>query len=115
MLLFDHYKNNQSKCCQLQFFTPAKSQRTYGTRYKATRRLISVQSAAQWSLLFIINVTVDFEKQEAFPIAKAVLHITTGKKSQPEIMQHVWACSSAVTSFSETERLFLSRFPANSS
>lgn len=50
-----------------------------------------------------------------FPVAKAVLNITTGKKSQPEIMQHVWAWSSAITSISETERLFLSHFPANSS
>lgn len=91
MLLFDHYKNNQSKCCQLQFLNPAKSQCTYGTWNKATQRLISVQSAVQWSLLFIINVIVDFKKQETFPIAKAVLHTTTGKKSQPEIMQHVGA------------------------
>lgn len=80
MLLFDHYKNNQNKCCQLQFFIPAKSQCTYGTRYKAMQRLISVQRAAQWSLLFIINVIVDFRKQETFPIARAVLHITTGKE-----------------------------------
>lgn len=90
MLLFDHVKNNQGKCCQLQFSIPAKSQCTCGARYKETQRLISVQSAVQRPLPFIINVRVDFQNQETSPTATAVLkELFFTKKSQPEIMQHV--------------------------
>lgn len=48
-----------------------------------------MQSTVWWPLLSIINVTVDLKEQETFSIAKAVLYITTGEKSQTEIMQHV--------------------------
>lgn len=82
MLLFDLYKNNQSKCNQLQFSNPAKSHCIHGTWYKAIQTPISMQTAVQWSLLLVVNVTVDFKKPETSPIAKAVLHITTGKKSE---------------------------------
>lgn len=85
MLLFDHVKNNQAKCCQLQFSIPAKSQCTYGARYKGTQRLISVQSATQRSLLFIITVRVDFQNQETSPTAIAALHITTQRKANQKL------------------------------
>lgn len=83
MLLFDQVKNNQGKCCQLQFSIPA--QRIYGARRKETQRLISVQSAAQRSLLFTINVRVDFQNQETSHTAIAVLHTATQRKANQKL------------------------------
>lgn len=87
MLLFDHFKNNQAKCCQLQLSIPAKSQCTRRARYKGTQGLISVQSATQWPLPFIINVREDFQNQETSPtVAEVLKELFFTKKSQPEIM-----------------------------
>lgn len=85
MLLFDHVKNNQGKCCQLEFSIPAKSQCTSGARCEGAQRLISVQSAMQRPLLLVINVRVDLQNQETSPTAIAVLHITTQRKANQKL------------------------------